>query len=192
MERGLRHNWVVKNVGCCHRIAATLCRQAAALVAVGLLLGASGVQAKPLLLTPNGVANLQMGMTRSQVASVLGQSIALPEDPDEQGCFYVQPTAYPALSLMFVSDRLSRIDARSADVHTAEGVGIGDAVAKVKTLYGAQLIAEPHFYEATSEHYLTLQGADADVAIRFETHDGVIAALYAGYVAQVHYVEGCL
>lgn len=140
----------------------------------------------------DGAGPLRVGMSLSEVSAVLGETLAVPSDPDEQSCFYVEPNAQPHLALMMVGGTPARVDILDSSLRTSTGVAIGDPVARVKEIYGASLQVQPHFYNYDDEHYLTAFADDKQYAVRFETDNGKVSAIYAGLYDQVKYVEGCL
>ena len=135
----------------------------------------------------DGVGPVKMGMSLPQLNAALHERFAMPENKEDQGCFYVTATKHPQVSFMIASRRLVRIDVDKTGVPTTEGVQVGDSEEHVKQVYGPRLRVAPHNY--TDGHYLTLRNGNH--AIRFETDEGKISTFYAGTFEAIQYVEGC-
>lgn len=138
----------------------------------------------------DGIGPLRVGMRIQQMNEVLGEHFSYPPAPDDQGCFYLSPSKEPRVGLMVENGILVRVDVLERGVRTANGVQVGDAVAKVRGLYGKRLETEPHAY-SPEEKYLTVRSADNRHAVRFETDRGKVRVIYSGFYKQVQYIEGC-
>src|SRR5437660_4655227 len=66
-------------------------------------------------------------MSLSQLNAALHEKFEKPQNKEDQGCFYVNPTKHPDVSLMIENGHLVRIDVDKAGVATAEGVQVGDS-----------------------------------------------------------------
>jgi hypothetical protein len=130
-------------------------------------------------------------MTLAQVNAALGEKFVSPSEPDEKGCFYIEPREFEGVALMIEEGKLVRIDVRTASVTTDAGIRIGDRASALKSRYGAQLKDEPHYYAGPEGRYLTLS-LNKGIAIRFETSNENVKNWYIGYKKAVQYVEGCL
>lgn len=135
----------------------------------------------------DGVGPVKIGMSLPQLNTALRERFAMPENKEDQGCFYVTATKHPQVSFMIENRRLVRIDVDKTGVPTTEGVQVGDSEEHVKQVYGSRLKVEPQHY--TDAHYLTLRNGDH--GIRFETDEGKISTFYAGTFEAIQYVEGC-
>ena len=143
----------------------------------------------------DGIGPLRIGMPVVEV-SALGLPLDPPITPrDEQeptGCFQVSLQQAPDVALMFEDGRLVRIDADSAAVRTAEGLGIGSLETDLAAAYGDEVSTEPHFYAPAPHHYMKRFSSDGRHAMVFET-DGVrVDRFRAGEAGPAQYVEGCL
>jgi hypothetical protein len=138
----------------------------------------------------DGVGPVKVGMTLSQVNSVLHESYKVPADKDEQGCFMVDSTKHPDTGFMIEDGRVTRVDVDGRSTPTEEGIRVGDLESKVKLMYGPKVEVEPNNYDP-QERYLTVRSIDGRYGIRFETDKGRISHFYAGRIASISYVEGC-
>lgn len=57
----------------------------------------------------DGIGPIKIGMTLPQLSTALHETFKLPENSEDQGCFYVKPTRHH-LSLMIEDKHLVRID----------------------------------------------------------------------------------
>jgi len=135
----------------------------------------------------DGVGPAKFGMNLPQLNMALRERFAMPEDKNEQGCFYVTSTEHPQVSFMVENGHLVRVDVDKSGIGTAEGVQVGDSEEHVMQVYGSRLKVEPHVY--TNGHYLTIH--NGDYGVRFETDKGKVSTFYAGTFEAVRYVEGC-
>jgi len=139
----------------------------------------------------DGFGPAKVGMTLSQLNTVLGEKFAMPIEKDGQACFDVLSTKHPHVSFMIEDGHLSRMDVDAPGITTSEGVQVGDSEAKALRVYGPRLKVEPHHY-INDGHYLTVRSSDGRYGRRFETEKGKITSFYSGRFASVQLVEGCL
>ncbi len=135
----------------------------------------------------DGVGPVKIGMSLPQLNTALHERFAMPENKEDQGCFYVTAAKHPRVSFMIENRPLVRIDVDKTGVPTTEGVQVGDSEEHVKQVYGSRLKIGPQHY--TDGHYLTLRNGDH--GIRFETDEGKVSTFYAGTFEAIQYVEGC-
>jgi hypothetical protein len=135
----------------------------------------------------DGVGPAKVGMSLSQLNMALQEKFAMPQDKEDQGCFYVTSTKHPQVSFMIESGRLVRIDVDKRGVATAEGAQVGDSEERVKQVYGSRLKVGSHDY--TDGRYLTVQSGN--YGVRFETDEGKVSTFYAGTFKAIQYMEGC-
>jgi hypothetical protein len=157
------------------------------LLALILLITSICVADSTWVVRQDGVGPAKFGMNLPQLNVALREKFAMPQDKEDQGCFYVTSTEHPQLSFMIENGHLVRVDVDKSGVTTAEGVQVGDSEEHVKQVYGSQLKVEPHLY--TDGHYLTIQ--NGNYGVRFETDKGKVSTFYAGTFAAIRYVEGC-
>jgi hypothetical protein len=136
----------------------------------------------------DGVGSIKIGTSLPRLNATLHEKFAMPENKEDQGCFYVTATKHPQVSFMIENRRLVRLDVDKRGVATTEGVQVGDSEEHVKQVYGSRLKVEQHHY--TDGHYLTVQ--NGEYGIRFETDQGKVSTFYAGTFKAIQYVEGCL
>lgn len=134
---------------------------------------------------------VKVGMTLTQLNMVLHEKFSMPDDKDEQGCFYVDPDKYAPISFMIVRGRLARIDVVGAGVLTAEGIQVGDSEQRARRVYGPRMKVTPHAYTGPEGHYLTIRSRNGRYGIRLETDEGKITMFYAGRFETIQYIEGC-
>jgi hypothetical protein len=135
----------------------------------------------------DGVGPVKVGMSLPQLNMALQEKFAIPQDKEDQGCFYVTSTKHPRVSFMIENGRLVRIDVDKRGVATAEGAQVGDSEEHVKQVYGSRLKVGPNDY--TDGHYLTVQSGN--YGVRFETDEGKVSTFYAGTFEAIQYMEGC-
>jgi hypothetical protein len=121
----------------------------------------------------DGVGPAKIGMSLPQLSTALGEKFALPQDKEDQGCFYVTSAEHPQVSFMIENGHLVRVDIDKSGVATNEGVQVGDSEEHVKQVYGSRLKVERHKY--TDGHYLTVQ--NGNYGVRFETDEGKVSGL---------------
>jgi hypothetical protein len=139
----------------------------------------------------DGVGPVKVGMTLSQLNTVLHEKFSMPHSKDEQSCFYVGPTKHAQIAFMIQAGRLVRIDVDEAGVSTAEGIQVGDSESRALQVYGPRLRVKPHAYTGPQGHYLTIRSSNGRYGIRFETGEGKITMFYAGRFDAIQYIEGC-
>jgi hypothetical protein len=139
----------------------------------------------------DGVGPVKIGVGLSQLNTVLREKFSMPDNKEDQGCFYVKPAAYTHVTFMIENGRLARIDVDGTGAATEDGIQVGDLEARVRRAYGARLKIEPHAYTAPQGHYLTIRSDNGRYGIRFETEKGKIETFYAGLFDAIQYVEGC-
>src|ERR1035441_2763108 len=110
-----------------------------AVLSVGTALAGDG-----WIVRQNGVGPAKVGMSLSQLNAALQEKFTLPQNKEDQACFYVTPKKHPRISFMIENRHLVRIDVDKAGIATAEGVQVGDSEEHVKHVYGARLKIEPH------------------------------------------------
>jgi hypothetical protein len=82
----------------------------------------------------DGVGPVKIGMSLSQLNAVLHARFALPDNKEDQGCFYVNPARHAHLAFMIENGRLVRIDVDGAGIATGEGIAVGDAEERVRRM----------------------------------------------------------
>ncbi|HEX8653755.1 MAG TPA: hypothetical protein VF693_00835 [Allosphingosinicella sp.] len=143
-------------------------------------------------LTPEGYGPIRIGMSRAQVARIVGAP--LEGEEHTEGCIVAHSArGWSGMWFMFEQGRLSRvsISARSR-VTTPRGVGVGASETAVRRAYPRGLQVEPHHYEGLPGRYLTFWLRPNARGVRFETdRTRRVRTIHAGGPS-ILYVEGCL
>ena len=143
------------------------------------------------VVTPNGIANLRVGMTVAEAQAVY-PTFKVASSADGSACSYATLNGWPAgIGVMVDAGKVVRVEIRRGSFATSTGARIGDTEEKIKGLYPGQVTVSPHKY--TDGHYLTVTptGDDSANRIVFETDGRNVVNYRAGVRPQVEYVEGC-
>lgn len=152
------------------------------------------------VLTAEGFAPLRIGMTVAEIGAALGPD-SNPDavgGPDPESCDQFHPARAPeGLLVMVENGRLTSVWLTGGStVATDRGLKIGDTAARVREVYGAAAVVEPHKYQGAPAEYVTVwatpnhDGADAR-GIKYEIGgDGRVQSIAAGGPS-TQYVEGC-
>jgi hypothetical protein len=144
------------------------------------------------VVTERGIGPLVVGVSLQEAGLALGQEIRPAYDVFEECDMVPLPEGPSDVTLMIVSDTVVRVDVfGSSTVATAEGAGIGDSEARVRSLYGPRVREEPHKY--TDGRYLIVPlASDTTLRLVFETEvQGRVTRYRAGLLPSVEWVEGC-
>src|SRR5215831_9410841 len=75
----------------------------------------------------DGIGPVKIGMSLSELNAALHERFSMPEDKDEQACFYVEQSKHPGVAFMIQKGHVARVDVdRPGVVATAAGIKIGD------------------------------------------------------------------
>lgn len=151
-------------------------------------------------LTPDGWGPLQIGMSRAEVVSAVGED----ENPDAAGgpdperCDEFHPGKAPAGILVMIEDGvLTRVSvSRNPEIATPEGFSVGDSASRVIEAYGSRAEVDRHQYWPDPAKYITVwRDAPSEPdrrGIRYEIDSaGIIVHIRAG-ARSIEFVEGCL
>lgn len=141
--------------------------------------------------TARGIGPLRIGMTLMEARAVL-PGLELPPGSDATGCEFARSPALLGVLVMVEDGIVVRVDVDTNSVPTAEGVRVGDPIARARSVYGNRLTTAPNKY--TNEPELLVQSSipeDTLHEVVFETLGGRIRHYHAGKRPQVRYVEGC-
>jgi hypothetical protein len=155
-------------------------RRIAALAVLAIASATSSVAGDAWVVRMDGVGPVKIGMTLSELNNVLHEKFSMPENKNDQGCFYVNPRKHAHIAFMIEDGHLVRVDVDRAGVLTAEGIRVGDSEAHALKIYGPGLKVAPSQYTGPEGHYLTLRSSSGRYGIRFETDKGKIGMFYAG------------
>ena len=141
-----------------------------------------------LVLTPDGMGRLKIGMRRAEAARYL---IAADEDASE-ACEIYQVAQDPDSWAMFLDGKLSRISLEGGSrARTEAGFGLGAKEADIIAAYGDAVEIEPHAYDGPEAHYLTLWTKAKTRGLRFETDaEGIVRVIHGGDES-IQLVESC-
>lgn len=163
-------------------------RAALAVLLCGL---AASAAASPWTLRPDGMGPLAIGMPFDAANRALGQRLrhTPPALRASDRCEQMRVPGRRGLLLMFVDDRLARVDIVAGTAKTDRGVRLGDAMPRLEAAY-PDAVNTLHAYDAT-ERYLTWLDAAKAHGVRFETLRGKVGRIYAGRADAIAWVEGC-
>jgi len=133
----------------------------------------------------DGVGPLKVGMRFDTVNKILHehmQRVPKAERP-RADCFQVEPSTQPGVLLTFVKDQLKRVDVMEEGTLSDRGIGLGDAMEKVRQAYGEAAVATPG--------QLTVKAGSDQYALRFEIGEDKVDAMYAGDWSAVQHPEAC-
>lgn len=140
----------------------------------------------------DGIGPLKIGMRFDAANHALND--VLERSPEalrpSPSCEMIPVSGHPGVELMFIDDKLSRVDVFEAGIRDEEGIGVGDSANKVLAAY-PNVKVQPNAYD-DREKYLTVRAKRGPLAIRFETQDGKIGQFYAGEFKSVQFIEHCL
>ena len=139
----------------------------------------------------DGTGPVKIGMSLSELSVALHEKFLMPQDKDEQACFYVSPSKHRGIAFMIQQRHVTRVDVDRPGIVTVEGIKVGDSESRAMKVYGSRLKVEPHHYTAPEGYYLTVLSSNERYGIRFETDKGKIVRFYAGERQAIAYVEGC-
>jgi hypothetical protein len=167
-------------------------QRALGFLALSTILAVVGLTADDTwVLRVDGVGPVKIGMTLSELNTVLQERFRMPAEKDDRACFYVKPKHRPHVAFMILDGHLARIDVDGAGVSTTSGVFVGDSEAHALRVYGSELKVEEHKYTGPEGHYLTVRASDRRYGMRFETYKGKITQFYTGRFNAIQLVEGC-
>ena len=143
--------------------------------------------------TEFGIGPLRAGMSaREGVAALQGAGVTATPD-NAKGCHYLKWSGPAGVRVMVDEGVIARVQVDSGSIATADGAHIGDAEAKIKTLYAGRVAVQPHKYTSGGHYLVVTPVAATDSAFRivFETDGQKVTKYRAGKQPQVSYVEGC-
>lgn len=143
-------------------------------------------------ISPTRFGPLAIGMRLADAVPLVRGSITLDRASDPESCEYADWGGAPEqVRLMFIGDRLARVESDARQVGTAEGARVGDREARIDSIYGASVTRQPHKYTA-GRYLIVRQPADAPThAYVFETDGERVTRLRAGRLPEAEWVEGC-
>ena len=138
----------------------------------------------------DAIGPIRVGMSANDARRILGLA---PQSKSAPGCSYITGAASTALhaNVMLTDDTVVRFDIRDGAIATAEGARVGDTEARVRSLYGARVSAQPHKYVEGGHYLVVSDPAHPDDRIVFETDGKVVTQFRTGRTPEVTNVEGC-
>ena len=140
---------------------------------------------------PDRIGSIRVGTPFAALKVPLKQPVRTTDFNAEGSCYYATPDLPQEFNLMIENGVVTAVDVMKPGVRTAEGIGVGDPVAKVRQAYGKLVRSTPDAYDSNQQE-LTILSKDGKFAIRFYTADGEVSAFIAGRIKSVNYMEGCL
>lgn len=144
-------------------------------------------------LAADGFGPLTVGMSAMDAAAATEGTLVVPPTTDAEPCVHaVWPEAPGGVRVMFEHGTLARVELYESGVATTDGIQVGDAAARLDSLYGGSSRTLPHKYtEGTYVIVLPLAPGDTTLRMVFETDGPTVTAIRGGRFPQVEYVEGC-
>jgi hypothetical protein len=144
----------------------------------------------------NGIGPVLVGMTIAQAEKASGRKFDTETYDPSLGntCRYSTPQGLAGVGFMVVDNRIARADVwANRKITTFSGAKIGDSEARIKQLYGNQIVVQQHEYRPKG-HYLVFvpkDKADQKFRVVFETDGQKVTQFRSGRLPEVSYVEGC-
>lgn len=144
-----------------------------------------------LILTPDGLGPVKIGMTQKQVVAAIGGTLEGEAIESDDICVEKESSALRGVAFMFEDGKLTRISlAEGTDITTPRGIGPGASAASVRKAYRG-IESEPNTYIEAPAEYLTFWTVRDKKGVRFELNEKrQVYVVHAGG-ASIQYVEGC-
>ena len=151
------------------------------------------------ILSVEGLGPVRIGMTIEQAERALEAPLRPRERSASPACWITGRAdgREPDIAYMVVHGHIRRIDLLSgrlaaSAVRSEQGIGIGATEEAALRAYGSRLIVAPHKYTgADGGHYLVLIMPGGRSGMIFETFNGQVTQVRAGFRPELDYVEGC-
>lgn len=140
-----------------------------------------------------GYGPLQAGITIAEASRVTEGRLQVATPAVADQCDYAIWTDGPSgVAVMFVGGVLARVDVNAAGIATAEGLEVGQPLARAESLYATTARRLPHKY-TRGEYFVVLPLAPMDTVHRLviEIDQGRVTTFRVGRHPPVEYVEGC-
>ena len=145
-----------------------------------------------LVLTPDGLGPVRLGMTQKQVIAALGGSLDGQAYDSEDICVEKESSKLRGVGFLFEESKLTRITlGHGAEIVTAGGIGIGTAAIAVRKAYRGKLKSEPNIYYEKPAEYLTYWTVPNERGIRFEVNEKRKVYVISAGGPSIEYIEGC-
>jgi hypothetical protein len=140
----------------------------------------------------DGIGPLKVGMTFNEANARLNRRLR--HTPDDMrpsaSCDYLETPGHPGVNLMFIDEKLARVDVSRKGAPVRGGVVIGGDERSLLPGYSRASKA-PGAYD-NSETEWTVHSADGGLAMRITTADHRIADAIGGESKAVAFIEACL
>jgi hypothetical protein len=142
---------------------------------------------------PDGAGPVKIGITLSQLSSVLQEKFRMPEDKEDQDCFFVGSHKHQGLFFMIEKGRLSRITVHVHGMSTTEGIQVGDSQKRVWQVYGSRVKPEKNIYLSypSNDPILTIESEDGRFGMSFVTEGDKVRVFYAGRLDSIRHAARC-
>ena len=145
-----------------------------------------------LILTPDGLGPVRIGMTQKQVIAAIGGTLEGDAYDSEDVCVEKESSKLRGVGFLFEEGKLTRISlGHGAEIVTAGGIGIGTAAIAVRQAYRGKLKSEPNIYIEKPAEYLTYWAVPDERGIRFEVNEKRKVYVISAGGPSIEYVEGC-
>jgi hypothetical protein len=163
-----------------------------ALTLLGALAAAPASAQATLILTPEGLGPVKIGMTQKQVIAALGGTLEGAAIESDDICVEKESSVLRGVGFMFEDGKLTRISlGEGTDITTPRGIGVGAAAIAVRYAYRGKLKSEPNTYIEKPAEYLTYWTVPGKRGVRFEVDEKrKVYVIHAGGPS-IQYVEGC-
>lgn len=145
----------------------------------------------PWTVRPDGAGPLRIGMPFDEANLLLGGGLR--RTPAglraSEDCDQLPVPGRPGMWVMFIGDRLARVDVGGPGAKSWRGAGVGDRIARLRRLH-PRAAPSVHKYDEAERYYTELV-PDGSLGIRFESDHGRVGLFYAGQAQAIQYVEGC-
>lgn len=166
-------------------------RMALVLALLGVVSATTSIAGDEWVVRMDGVGPVKIGTSLHELNTALHEKFALPDDKEDQDCFFVDSTKHAHFSFMIIDGHVARIDVDGRGIRTSAGIQVGDSEAYAVKVYGGNMKVEPNAYTGPDDHYLTILSSDGLYGLRFETENGKIKTFYVGTSKAIQYMEGC-
>jgi len=169
-----------------------------AFIAVGLRVGdINAADDTTLMVGFEEFGAIRIGMTDKQAMRAYGPGLKvrpINQELESNECYVLHdPARLPYTEIWVWDHRIVGFMVGERRAKTFSGIGIGDEIAKVQSVYGDRIKIEPSHYDGMRAPDIWLRSSDGRNALRFQTENGKVRAILAGTVDAVSRVEGaCL
>lgn len=166
-------------------------------------LSQSIAKSEPLTtLRMDGIGPIKVGMSLKEAEKAAGVKLAQVQEEMNECSFVAPKGKLKEIIFMVYKGKIVRADVPSegfaqnkSKVRTAEGIGIGDSMAKVKEAYKGRIKSQRHPYGQDGKDFYLLvtpkDPKDKTHLMIFEIMGGKVVTLRSGFKGDVQAIEGC-